>query len=117
MSEPIVLGISPTRGGAQTVHVREGFELLGKYFSSDIRGVSAAYAEARALLEQGLKGSEEDEVVTDAFALSVDGSEATITLIYNTDHTATFATKDVLRAFDEYAEHMAARKRSGDSAT
>ena len=111
MTEPIVLGISPTRGGAQTVHVREGFELLGKYLSSDIRGVSAPYLEARVLLENGLKGDEADEVVTDAFALSVDGPETTITLIYNDEITGTFATKDVMQAFDEYAEHMAARVR------
>ena len=117
MTEPIVLGVSSTRGRAQAVEVRPGFELLGRYLETDIRGRGLLYRDVRALLEEGLRGGEGDEIVSDAHALSVEGPETTITLTYNDAHTATYSTQDVLQALDEYAEHLAERERSRDSAT
>jgi len=82
VTEPIVPAVSSTRGGAQAVAVRPGFELLGKYVESDIRGLGLLYRDVRALVEGPSQGRQGDEIVSDAHEISADGSRTTITLIY-----------------------------------
>jgi hypothetical protein len=84
--------------------------MLGTYLASDIRGLDMGpYEAVREVLERAVRDGIADDVVSDGFALDVDGDEATLTLLSQEDVTATFRTQDVLNALQEYVRLMERR--------
>jgi hypothetical protein len=108
MTKDIVLSMERVPGRGLVLEVAAGYEVLGEYLSSDMRGtLGDPYETVRAMLVKALRDGSKNEFSSDAFTIVVSGDSTTITLDAtdeDDDYHGDYSTRDVLAALTQYAE-------------